>query len=174
MDKLVIRPAAARDAEGINSVYNPFIRESAATFETEEYSVAKRGEWLAALKRSPSTPVFVASDEEGRIFGFANAAPFDPRQGYATSVKVSVFVDPVRQGEGLARRLYEALFDALSGLEIHRAYGLIVKAPDRQTEAIRNLIANTFCETAGAFIVINMSVIPLMDVDRFLCLVHWL
>ena len=126
MADIVIRPCERRDAGGVNAVYNPFIRESAATFETEVYDEAQRLRWLAALERSPSTPVFVASDPVGRVFGFANAAPFDPRRGYASSVKVSVFVDPARQGEGLARRLYAALFDALGAGDIHRAYALIV------------------------------------------------
>jgi len=126
MAKLAMRPCAPGDASGINAVYNPFVRESAATFETEEYDEARRREWIAALAKSPSTPVFVASDAAGRIFAFANAAPFDPRRGYASSVKVSVFVNEARRGEGLARRLYEALFDALSRTDIHRAYALIV------------------------------------------------
>ena len=38
MNEISIRPARPGDAQGINAVYNPYIKGSAATFETQEYS----------------------------------------------------------------------------------------------------------------------------------------
>ena len=126
MNDAVVRPATIADAEGVNAVYNPFIRESAATFETVEHTPDDRRAWLARLAASPRCPVFVAEGEDGALWGFANAAPFDPRGAYETSVKTSVFVAPDCHGRGVARRLYEALFDALARADVHRAYALIV------------------------------------------------
>ena len=123
---MIVRRAEFSDAAGINAVYNPFIRQSPATFETEEYSLADREAWIDRRGDNPARSVFVA-EEEGRIVGFANASEFDPREGYKTSVKVSVFVDPSRQGDGFAARLYEALFRVLAAAAIHRAYALIVE-----------------------------------------------
>ncbi len=126
MSALIIRRAQAADAAGINGVYNPFIRDSAATFETAAISEADRRRWLESLAQSPRHPVFVAEQRNGNICGFANAAAFDPRGGYATSIKTSVFVDPASQGQGVARRLYGALFGAIADADLHRAYALIV------------------------------------------------
>ena len=126
MTEFTRRPATLADAEGINAVYNPFIRESAATFETEEYDVEARRRWIADRRQNPRCAVVVAESAEGRISGFASASPFDPRGGYETSVKVSVFAAPEGQGKGLGRGLYTALFEALAGADVHRAYALIV------------------------------------------------
>ncbi len=120
-----IRRAALIDAAGLNAVYNPFILETPATFETAPIDEAARRRWLEVRAANPRWPVFVAEDA-GRILGFANASAFDERQAYETSVKVSVFLAPEGQGRGLGVRLYEALFAALATADVHRAYALIV------------------------------------------------
>ena len=129
-----VRRASLDDADGVNAVYNPFILESAATFETDPLSRADRRAWLERLAGDPRCPVFVAEDA-GEICGFANAAPFDVRPAYGTSVKTSVFVSPAGAGKGVGRALYDALFAALSQADIHRAYALIV-APNAASVAL--------------------------------------
>jgi phosphinothricin acetyltransferase len=120
-----IRRATLSDAAGINAVYNPFILETPATFETAPIDEAARRRWLEVRAANPRWPVFVAEDD-ARILGFANASAFDERQAYETSVKVSVFLAPEGQGRGLGVRLYEALFEALGPADVHRAYAGIV------------------------------------------------
>lgn len=120
-----IRRAGVTDAAGMNAVYNPFILETLATFETAPIDAAARRRWIEARAGNPRWPVFVA-EKEARILGFANASAFDERQAYETSVKVSVFIAPDGQGKGLGRRLYDALFAALAEADVHRAYALIV------------------------------------------------
>ena len=127
MSRFLIRAAQESDAEGINQVYNPYIRESAITFETEEYSDARRRRWIATLAESGKHPVLVAEDSDRSICGFAGAAPFDPRGAYATSIKTSVFLTPESAGQGVAKRLYQALFGAIDDAGFHRAYALIVE-----------------------------------------------
>lgn len=122
----MIRAAESDDAAGINAVYNPFILESAATFETDPISDTDRRAWIGRLTADPRHPVIVA-EEGGVISGFANAAPFDLRPAYGTSVKTSVFVSPECSAKGVGRGLYSALFEAMSGVDVHRAYALIVE-----------------------------------------------
>ncbi len=130
-----IRLAAPGDEGGINAVYNPFILKSAATFETEPINNADRRAWLDRLRGDPRHPVFVAEEDGGGICGFANAAPFDSRPAYGTSVKTSVFVSPDCFAKGVGRGLYKALFEALAGAGLHRAYALIV-APNPASVAL--------------------------------------
>lgn len=129
-----VRRAAPGDAKAINAVYNPFILESAATFETDPITEADRRAWLDRLSGDPRHPVFVA-EEGGAICGFANGAAFDARPAYGTSVKTSVFVSPAGAGKGVGRALYAGLFAALGVADVHRAYALIV-APNAASVAL--------------------------------------
>lgn len=129
-----VRYAELSDAEGVNAVYNPFIETSPATFETEPYDTVRRREWLAASLADPRHPVVVAIDGD-EVVGFANAAAYDPRQGYARSVKTSVFAAADRPGQGIGGALYEALMAALAKTDVHRAYAIIV-APNPASEAL--------------------------------------
>ncbi len=135
MTQLEIRFATPEDADGINAVYNPYVSETVATFETIEYTRADRLRWLERLSSSPRWPVLVGLGPEGQVCGFVNASAFDSRSAYETSVKTSIFLEPACHGKGLARALYGALFEALSGQDVHRAYALIV-APNPSSVAL--------------------------------------
>ncbi|GJL91095.1 GNAT family N-acetyltransferase [Hyphococcus sp.] len=134
MSGVNIRLAGPDDSAGINDVYNPFICDTAATFETVEHSETDRRAWFAARAGHPRHPVLVA-ERDGAILGFASASAFDPRGAYETSVKTSVFLAPAAQGQGLGFRLYSALFGALAGADVHRAYGLVA-APNPASAAL--------------------------------------
>jgi len=121
-----IRAVRPDDAAGINAVYNPVILQSPATFETVPIDLEARRSWIGERMSNRRWPAFVAEDNSGTVAGFANAAAFDPRAAYETSVKVSVFVAPTAQQQGVGAGLYAALFNALSREDIHRAYALIV------------------------------------------------
>lgn len=151
---MIIRPVRLDDAEALNALYNPFILKTPATFETVPFDVAGRSRWIEARQSNPRHPAFVAEGEAGAILGFASAAPFDPRDAYETSVKVSVFVDPAAQGAGLGGGLYAALFERLGGEDIHRAYALIV-APNPASVALHQRFGfrhvSTFDEVGRKF-----------------------
>lgn len=134
MTALAVRRAVANDASAINAVYNPYIRDTVITFETVEHTLEQRGAWLAEKAGNPRYPVLVA-ESGGRVVGFANAAPFDPRGAYETSVKVSVFVEQGRHRAGVGRALYAVLFDILPEADAHRAYALIT-APNPASVAL--------------------------------------
>ncbi len=135
-----VRPIILGDAAGINAIYNPFILETPATFETAPIDLETRRRWIDERMENPRWPAVVAEDDEGGIAGFANASAFDPRAAYETSAKVSVFVAPCAQGNGVGARLYKALFDRLAGEDIHRAYALIV-APNPASVALHQRFA---------------------------------
>lgn len=134
MNGILVRAARLEDADGINAVYNPFIRDTIITFETVEHTSEQRRQWLAERAGDARYPVMVA-EAAGAVCGFASASPFDPRAAYSTSVKTSVFVDPAFHGKGAGAALYEALFEALKGADLHRAYGLVA-APNPASEAL--------------------------------------
>lgn len=116
-----VRTATADDLEAVNEIYNHYVREAHVTFDLEPISMKTRTEWFGHYDTSGPHRVFVA-EAEGDVIGFATSSRFRPKPGYDTSVETSVYVTPDAVGRGAGRRLYEALFSALEGQDIHRAY----------------------------------------------------
>ncbi|MBI1392338.1 MAG: GNAT family N-acetyltransferase [Alphaproteobacteria bacterium] len=129
-----VRAAIGADADAVNAIYNPLILSSPATFETEPYSREDRAALIESRRDDPRHP-FLAADIDGQLVGYAFAAPFDPRPGYASSVKTSVFVAPAAHGRGVGRALYAELLPKLATAGLHRAYALIV-VPNESSEAL--------------------------------------
>lgn len=51
----------------------------------------------------------VAQDGDGRVVGFARASPYSDRCVYEGVAEHAVYVDPSTRGQGVGRRLLEAL-----------------------------------------------------------------
>ncbi len=124
-----VRPGEERDLEQLNELYNHYVRTSPATFDIEEISMERRREWFEHYDEKGPYRLFVAVEGERRI-GYATSSRFMERRAYETSVGVTVYVAQDMHGQGVGRQLYGALFGAIAGEDLHRAYaGITVPNP---------------------------------------------
>lgn len=129
MSDLEIRPATGDDAQVLADIYNHYILHSHATFDLEPHTVEQRREWLSHYSRSGRHRALVAVEAD-TLAGFATSSPWRPRPAYATSIETSVYLGPDATGRGIGTALYTALFEALAGEDIHRAYAGIALPND--------------------------------------------
>jgi L-amino acid N-acyltransferase YncA len=101
---LTIRAARPEDAPAIAALYNAGIAERQATFETRPRAPREVEVWFAA-----GLPFVVAQDGDGRVVGFARASAYSDRCVYDGVAEHGVYVDAAARGQGLGRRLLEAL-----------------------------------------------------------------
>lgn len=87
-------------------IYAAGIAEGRATFESE---VPSRERWSAARG---DLPCLVARDRAGEVVGWAALTPFSPRPVYRGVASISIYVEPQRRREGVARALLSALIEA--------------------------------------------------------------
>jgi phosphinothricin acetyltransferase len=122
MSDIVIRRAQAADLPALLDIYNHYVRETPITFDIEPRTLDQRRAWFAQFAETGRYRCLVAA-RGGRAVGWASSAPFKDRAAYDTTIETSVYLAPEETGKGFGRALYAALFDALAGEDIHRAYG---------------------------------------------------
>lgn len=129
-----IRPVRASDLGALTALYNHYIETSPATFDIEPKSLEDRAAWLSHYGETGRHRLLVA-ELDGGLVGYASTSRFRDKAAYDTSVEMTIYLSPDRTGTGIGRRLYEALFDAISGEDVHRAYAGIT-VPNQASEAL--------------------------------------
>ena len=99
----LIRPAADGDLAAITGIYAHHVRHGTASFETEAPGCEEMARRRAAIVER-ALP-YVVAELEGRVAGYAYAAPYRPRPAYRFTVEDSVYVDPEQTGRGIGRWL---------------------------------------------------------------------
>ena len=121
MNDITIRHCAPGDYDGIVAIYNHYIENSHATFDTKTYTIGERVPWFSQFSKSGANQLLVA-EKKGAILGFCCSTPFKKRTAYDISVETTVYLKPEVTDQGIAKRLYEALLQNLSGIGLHGAY----------------------------------------------------
>jgi phosphinothricin acetyltransferase len=119
---LTIRHVEQGDLPALLEIYNHYIRETPITFDIEPRTLVQRQAWFEGFATSGRYQCFVAV-REGRAVGWASSQPYNERAAYETTISASIYLAPEACGQGVGRRLYATLFEALLGEDIHRIFG---------------------------------------------------
>lgn len=118
MSGLTIRAARFDDLPRLTEIYNHYVVHSPATFDLELKTLDQRREWFAQFAQTGRHRLLVA-EENGWILGYAGTTRWRPKPAYDTTVETSIYCAPESVGRGIGRKLYNALFDAVAGENIH-------------------------------------------------------
>ncbi|MGV0070456.1 arsinothricin resistance N-acetyltransferase ArsN1 family B [Mycobacterium colombiense] len=111
--------ATPPDADAVAEIYQPYVRDTAISFEAEPPDAEEmRSRITTTLAR---LPWLVVADDE-RVKGFAYASPHRVRDAYRWSADVSLYLDESIHRQGHGRRLYTALFNVLVAQGYINAY----------------------------------------------------
>jgi phosphinothricin acetyltransferase len=111
---MILRDARVGDAARICEIWNDVIRNSLATFTTEE----KTGAGIAA-DIAQRGPAFIVAELDGRVVGFATYFPFRGGPGYAWTKEHSIQLDPAVRGRGIGAALMTRLEAAARDADVH-------------------------------------------------------
>lgn len=106
-----IRDAVENDGAACAAVYEPYVLETAITFETVPPTAAEMSGRIAHCQRDYA---WLVAQEGSAVVGYAYGGQYKERAAYAWACEVSVYLEMDLRRTGLGRRLYEALFDRLA------------------------------------------------------------
>lgn len=117
---MTIRIATPADAEAITAIYAPIVANTSISFELAPPSVDEmRGRIEKTLQ---DLPWLVSEDAQGAVNGYVYASKHRERPAYQWSVDVTAYVREDARGQGVGKRLYQALFAELTTLGYFQAF----------------------------------------------------
>lgn len=130
----LIRLATLEDAQAILSIYEPYITNTAITYETE---VVPLEAFKERMKRIQSKFPWLIYESDGIILGYAYASTYRERAAYAWDCECSVYVAEEAHRRGIATKLYNEMFDRLKAQGYYNVYAFIDYPHDSSVELHR-------------------------------------
>lgn len=113
-----VRTASIDDLPALTAIYNHYVTQTPITFDVIPFEPAQRRGWFDDHAPQGRHRLLVA-DEGGTIVGYASTSRWRPKPAYDTTVESSVYLRHDRHGRGIGRLLYDALFEAIRGEDVH-------------------------------------------------------
>lgn len=129
MPEMNIRHAASEDLHRIVEIYNHYVEQTPITFDLELHTFESRRAWFDTFALTGRHQLLVGTLDD-HVIGYANTMQLRYKRAYDTSVETSVYLDPDQTGHGFGGQLYEALFETISGEDIHCAFAGITLPND--------------------------------------------
>ena len=117
-----IRTAREKDAKGCLEIYAPYVERTAVTFE---YEVPSLEEFRERIRKTEEKYPWIVAEKDGKLLGYAYAGPFHARPAYDWAVETYIYVRQDCRGQGIGKKLYEALEQVLKGQHILNANACI-------------------------------------------------
>ena len=134
---MMIRNVTAADAARIAEIYNHYVVESTATFETEPVTAE---EMAHRIKETSQRFPYLVCETEGKLVGYCYAHLWKTRAAYSRTLETTIYIAPDARGKGvgsvLMRRLIEECrregfivliacitADNLASIALHRGLG---------------------------------------------------
>ena len=127
---MLIRPARVSDAQELQMIYAPYVRDTAITFE---YDVPPEAEFARRIENTVKRYPDLVLEDGGEALGYAYAGTFKARAAYDWAVETTIYLRQDAHGKGFGRALYAALEEELKRRHFLNAYACITWA-DREDE----------------------------------------
>lgn len=122
METQLIRRAELCDAQNITEIYNGYILNTTATFETE---AVDEPEMRRRILEKLTNHDWLVAEVRGRIVGYAYYGPFRPRPAYAQTAESTIYLSGGNVGKGLGTLLYSQLIDSAAEKGFRELIGVI-------------------------------------------------
>ncbi|MGO1384203.1 MAG: GNAT family N-acetyltransferase [Arachnia sp.] len=134
---MTIRRVRPEDLDAIAAIYAREVSDGSSTFDLVPPPLSYWRHRLASTEMGDHFLVAEADESAcGTILGYAYSASYRPRPAYQHTRETSVYVDPMAQGQGLGKSLYNALLEVLGAdTDVHTAVA-VVALPNEASVAL--------------------------------------
>ncbi len=131
MNNPTVRMATLEDAPAIYTIYEPYILNTAITFE---YDIVPLEEFRKRMETVLCQYPWLVYEKDGRILGYAYGSRFKERAAFQWDCECSVYIDQDVHRQGIATALYNCLFELLEKQGYYTVYALITYHHESSTK----------------------------------------
>ena len=102
---MMIRPVQLSDAAAIRAIYQPYVTETAITFEVDVPTVQ---EFESRITKTLTQFPYLVAEVDGKVVGYAYASTYYARAAYDWTTELSIYVAKEARGQGIGSALYTA------------------------------------------------------------------
>jgi phosphinothricin acetyltransferase len=99
---LETRKATIQDLKDITEIYNEAIKNTTATFDTEQKTDEQMKEWF--LDHGQNNPILVVLKDK-QLVGWASLSKYSTRCAYSNTAELSIYISESYQGQGIGTTL---------------------------------------------------------------------
>lgn len=122
-----LRTATVDDAEKILSIYSPYVKNTAVSFEYDPPSI---DEFKERIRKTLEKFPYLVAMHDDEIVGYAYAGQFHPRAAFLHSAELSVYLRQDMRGKGIGRKLYAEIEKILKQKGFINLYALVAYAEE--------------------------------------------
>lgn len=130
--KPILEEAKVEDAEELLSIYAPYVKNTAISFETEVPSLEEFRRRISTIQEKYPY-LLVRNPETREILGYCYASAFQERKAYSISAELSIYIKEGYHHKGYGRLLYQEIEKRLVSQGIVSLYA-IVTCPSEEGE----------------------------------------
>lgn len=127
----MIRSVNGDDCEAIAEIYNDYVVNSTATFETEPITAEEMRGRISSIY--PAFPYFVY-EEDGKIRGYCYAHAWKERAAYSKTLETTVYIADKYRGRGIGKILVSVLLMNVANVDM-KCWWLVL--PPKTKRAVR-------------------------------------
>lgn len=144
MENPILRVAGQEDAEQMLAIYAPYVRD---TKISAEYEAPSCDEFCERIRQTQKRLPWLVYELDGKILGYGYASPHRIRAAYQWSAETSIYVRDGFQRQGIASKIYKALF-ALLTLQGYYNIFVGITAPNERSVSFHKAMG---FEASGAY-----------------------
>ncbi len=127
-----IRLATIEDAAAIRRIYEPYVLNTAISFE---YDVPSVEDFQQRISNTLINYPYYVAVLDDKVVGYVYAGVFHSRVAYSHSVEMSIYLDESVKGKGIGRALYNKMEQTLASQNICMVHACIA-SPDEEDERL--------------------------------------
>lgn len=109
-ETILYRLAVPSDSDEILAIYRPYVENTSVTFE---HTVPSPEEFRLRVESILARYPYIVAVLGTKIVGYAYASPYRPREGFAWTAELSVYVREDLHNHGIGSHLFGILLDLL-------------------------------------------------------------